>query len=123
MAFIRQRLFLDAEMPFNRADAFKRVVNFLAKAGDVLNLLAQIVEVTTDGLQFTLNAGQLSGEIRDIILRRHLAFDAGDFTSISPMSSLVAMWSTTCVSILPSSLSVVSSAVIRWKCTMTAASR
>jgi hypothetical protein len=80
--------FVDAEVLFDGGDALKGVIDFFLEADDVLDFFSEFVQITADGIQFPFNARQLFGEI--------------------PISPFVAMWSTTCLSISPSSLSVVS---------------
>jgi hypothetical protein len=65
-------------MLFDRGNALKGVIDFFLEAGDILDLFSEIVEIPANRFKFALNTCQLSAEIRDVVLRRHLAFDIGD---------------------------------------------
>ncbi len=41
-------LLVDAEVLFDRGDAFKGAIDFFAEAGDILELVSEIVEVAPD---------------------------------------------------------------------------
>ena len=65
-------------MLFNRGNALKGVIDFFLEAGDILDLFSEIVEIPANRFKFALNTCQLSAEVRDVVLGRHLAFDIGD---------------------------------------------
>ena len=73
-------LLVDAEVLFDRGNALKGVIDFFLKAGDILDLFSEIVEIPANRFKFALNTCQLSAEVRDVVFSRHLAFDIGDIT-------------------------------------------
>jgi hypothetical protein len=46
-------------MLFDRRDAFERVVDFLAEAGDIVDFLRKVVEFLSDFLELRANGGEL----------------------------------------------------------------
>jgi hypothetical protein len=63
---------------FDCGNAIEGVIDFFLEAGDILDLFSEIVEIPSNRFKFALNTCQLPTEVRDVVLRRHLAFDIGD---------------------------------------------
>jgi hypothetical protein len=71
-------LLVESKMLFDRGNALKGVIDFFLKAGDILDLFSEIVEIEPDRFKFALYTCQLPSEVRDVVFGRHLAFDIGD---------------------------------------------
>jgi hypothetical protein len=69
-------------MLFDRADALKSVVDFLAEPGDVLEFFSEVVEIPADLAEFGVDRREgFRDSGADVYSRGHCGFDIGNVFS------------------------------------------
>jgi hypothetical protein len=82
--------FIDAEVLFDCGDASKRVIDFIAEAGHIVEFFLEVVEVATNRSEFRVNRRKFfADDLAHLVFGRHVFAEVGDVLGTSALGGRI----------------------------------